>query len=129
MKVSYLDTSAAFKLIVAEPESDALAAIVGADDVRELYSSMLLHTELYCAIGRSANSVALPVVQSLLGRITLVELVRRDLIDAGTRAPLRTHDAIHLAVAIRIGAGEMITYDAELAEASQRAGIKVVNPR
>jgi predicted nucleic acid-binding protein len=128
VKVSYLDTSAAFKLVVAEAESTALGKVVDAEDERQLYSSMLLHTELYCALGRAAQGVAPTAIQSLLNRITLVELGRRDLVDAGTRAPLRAHDAIHLAVAIRIGADEILTYDSELAAASQRAGIEVVSP-
>ena len=42
MRLSYVDTSAAMKLIVDEPESAALAEALGSD--RRLVASWLLHT-------------------------------------------------------------------------------------
>lgn len=50
MIVAYLDTSAAMKLLVEEPESDALLSYLMAG--RRLVSSWLLHTDLRCAAGR-----------------------------------------------------------------------------
>ncbi|MCM3780029.1 type II toxin-antitoxin system prevent-host-death family antitoxin [Microbacterium hydrocarbonoxydans] len=47
---------------------------------------------------------------------------------AGTLAPLRSQDAIHPAVALRLGVQEMITYDRELADAATRAGLRVLSP-
>lgn len=50
------------------------------------------------------------------------------MIAAGIHAPLRSNDAIHLAVAIRLGVDELITYDQELTVAAVRAGLTVVAP-
>ncbi|MFT4307153.1 MAG: PIN domain-containing protein [Microbacterium sp.] len=41
---------------------------------------------------------------------------------------MRSNDAIHLAVALRIGADEIVTYDRELAGAAAAAGIPVIAP-
>lgn len=65
----------------------------------------------------------------VLERVSLVDLTRGDLISAGVHAPLRSQDAIHLAVALRLGAEEIVTYDREMADAAQRAGLRVVDPR
>jgi predicted nucleic acid-binding protein len=126
VRLAYLDTSAAMKLIVEEPESSALVDAIGAD--RELVAAWLLHTELHCATGRHPDDVAVASVNAVLAAVNLVDLTRGDMIAAGTHAPLRSHDAIHLAVAIRLGVDEMVTYDDELAAASAAAGLHVLAP-
>ena len=50
------------------------------------------------------------------------------MISAGTHAPLRSNDAIHLAVAIRLGVDELVTDDQELADAATSAGLTVLAP-
>lgn len=126
MKVAYLDTSAAMKLVIEEPESDALAD--GLSDGRRLVASWLLHTELHCAAGRHPEELDLEAVQAVLDTVNLADLTRGDMIAAGTHVPLRSNDAIHLAVAIRLGADELVTYDAELQEAARAAGLAVFAP-
>ena len=126
MKLSYVDTSAAMKLVIAEPESAALAEGLSSD--RRLVASWLLHTEMHCAAGRHPDDVDPGAVQHVLATMNLVDLTRGDMIAAGTHAPLRSHDAIHLAVAIRFGVDEMVTYDLELAEAATSAGLTVYSP-
>lgn len=126
--ISYLDTSAAMKLVVHEAETDPLLVALRAEG-RRLVSSFLLHTELHCAAGRRPEHVALSQVGRVLERVSLVDLTRGDLISAGVHAPLRSQDAIHLAVALRLGAEEIVTYDREMADAAQRAGLRVVDPR
>ena len=126
MKLSYLDTSAAMKLVVAEPESAALAKGLSAD--RRLVASWLLHAEMHCAAGRHPDEVDVGDVQTVLNAVNLADLTRGDMIAAGTLAPLRSNDAIHLAVAIRLGADEMITYDRELTQAARTAGLSVFAP-
>ena len=127
MKVSYLDTSAAMKLVVAEAESAALVDGLSSD--RRLVASWLLHAEMHCAAGRHPDEVDIGDVQDVLNTVNLADLTRGDMIAAGTLAPLRSNDAIHLAVAIRLGADEMITYDGELTEAARTAGLSVFAPR
>jgi uncharacterized protein len=41
---------------------------------------------------------------------------------------LRTLDAIHLATALEVGAGEMLVYDRRLADAASAGGIVVLSP-
>jgi predicted nucleic acid-binding protein len=126
---AYLDTSAAIKLVVEEAESATLAEMLSASADRRLASSWLLHTEMHCAAGRHPEDVVLEAVHAVLDTINLVDLTRGDMIAAGTHAPLRSNDAIHLAVAIRLGVDEMITYDSELAGAASRAGLTVLAPK
>lgn len=126
MTVSYLDTSAAMKVIVDEPESVALVDALAAG--RQLVASWLLHTELHCAAGRHPDDVGIDAVNAVLAAVDLVDLTRGDMIAAGTHAPLRSNDAIHLAVAIRVGVDEMVAYGAELSDASSAAGLTVLAP-
>ena len=126
--IAYLDTSAAMKLVVDEPQSEALTAELAARDDRRLVSSWLLHTEMYCAAGRHPDDIDLGAVRVVLGAVDLVDLIRGDLLAAGTHAPLRSNDAIHLAVALRVGADEIVSYDTELAERAQSAGLSLLAP-
>ena len=128
MTVAYLDTSAAMKLVVEESESAALAAELS-QQTRRLAASWLLHTELHCAAGRNPALIAIDAIQTVLDAVTLVDVTRGDLLAAGTHTPLRSNDAIHLAMALRIGADELVTYDEELARAATSAGIRVVAPK
>lgn len=129
MTLAYVDTSAAIKLVIEETESATLAETLSSTAERRLASSWLLHTEMHCAAGRHPEDVERDAVRAVLDTINLVDLTRGDMIAAGTHAPLRSNDAIHLAVAIRLGVDEMITYDGELAAAASRAGLTVFAPR
>lgn len=131
--ISYLDTSAALKLLIAEAESDALATYLqapgSAGSERVLAASWLLHTELHCAANRHPEDVALDSVRVVLETLSLIDLTRGDLLTAGTLpGQLRSPDALHLAVALRVGADEMVTYDAKLASAATAAGLPVAQP-
>ncbi|GAA1465128.1 type II toxin-antitoxin system VapC family toxin [Microbacterium thalassium] len=129
MTVAYLDTSAAVKLLVEEPESAALVDTLTAMPNLRLAASWLLHTELHCAAGRHPDAIDADAVRTVLDTIDLVDLTRGDMIAAGTLAPLRSNEAIHLAVAIRLGIDDVVTYDQELADAARRAGLGVMSPR
>jgi predicted nucleic acid-binding protein len=128
---SYLDTSAAMKLLVEERESQALTAYLTSSDAgeRQVVASWLLHTELHCAANRHPDEVDLGAVAVVLDAVTLVDLSRGDLLTAGALpGRLRSNDAIHLAVALRVGVNEMITYETELAGAAEAAGLAVAAP-
>ncbi len=130
--ISYLDTSAAMKLLVEEPESNALSAYLlspAAAGSRDVVASWLLHAELHCAANRHTDDVDLVSVGAILDAVTLVDLTRGDLLTAGTLpGRLRANDAMHLAAALRVGVDEMITYDQELADAAAAAGVSVAAP-
>lgn len=127
--LTYLDTSAAMKLLVAEPESAVLLASLQRQPAGALVASWLLHTELHCAAGRHPESISHQRVADVLDRVSLVDLTRGDLVSAGTHAPLRSQDAIHLAVALRLGVERVLTYDEELSRAAASAGLLVESPR
>lgn len=118
------------KLLVEEAESAALIAYLqSAEDERRLVSSWLLHTELHCAANRRPDDVDLDSVAIVLDAVTLIDLTRGDLLTAGTLpGRLRSNDALHLAVALRVGADVLVTYDVELAAAATTAGIVAVEP-
>jgi predicted nucleic acid-binding protein len=125
---SYLDTSAALKLIVEEPESEALSKELTGGAKRRLVASWLLHTEMHCAVGRHPETVEAASAQAVLDVVDLLDLSRGDLLAAGTHAPLRSDDAIHLTVALRVGSEEILSYDEELAAAARAAGLTVLCP-
>lgn len=129
MTVAYLDASAAMKLVLEEPESEPLVDALSSDLDRRLAASWLLHAEMHCAAGRHPDVIDLDAIRGVLDTVNLVDLTRGDLIAAGTHAPLRSNDAIHLAVAIRLGVDAIVTYDSELADAATRAGLTVLAPK
>lgn len=127
-----MDTSAAMKLVVEEPESVALANRLqqarssGRDT---LVSSLLLHTELHCAANRRPEDVPRETVRRVLSTIALVDVEGADLVTAPLLpGALGSADAIHLATALRVDARAMLVYDAELAAAAATAGIEVLSP-
>jgi predicted nucleic acid-binding protein len=128
VSIAYLETSAAIKLVLDEPRSDALTTELAGQGDRRLVSSWLLHTEMHCAAGRHPRDIDLDAVWAVLDSVSLIDLTRGDLLAAGTHAPLRSNDAIHLAVALRVGADEIVTYDGELAQRASTAGLPVLSP-
>ncbi|MDO5627080.1 MAG: VapC toxin family PIN domain ribonuclease, partial [Mobilicoccus sp.] len=82
--IRYLDTAAALKLIVDEPESDALARDLSAGAQRgdTLVAALLLYTELHCAARR--RGIDNPeTVSALLDAVTLIDVSRDDFLRAG----------------------------------------------
>ena len=128
--ISYPATSAGMKLLVEEAESAALTTYLQSTaGERQLVASFLLHTELHRAANRHPGDVDRDSVAIVLDVVSLIDLTRGDLLTAGTLpGRLRSNDAIHLAVALRIGADELVTYDAELVAAANAAGIVAVQP-
>ncbi|WP_426939339.1 hypothetical protein ACQCSV_06155 [Pseudarthrobacter sp. S3] len=77
-----MDTSAVLKLVVQERESSAAAQYISsaAAQGHQLVASMQLHTELHCAAHR--RGFPGEPVNTVLGAINLVDLVRSDLMYA-----------------------------------------------
>lgn len=125
--VTYVDTSAAMKLLFDEAESEAVFAFFLSGTEQRFVASWLLHTELHCAAGRRGD-ISPASLSTVLGIVDLIDVTRGDLITAGAQAPLRSNDAIHLAVAFRVGVDEIVTYDRQLGDVASRAGIAVVAP-
>ncbi len=134
----YLDASALVKLLVPEPESDALnRALVGIEDV--VFSDLAL-TETASALGRRTREGRLSPSQSrrlyreaeklaaLCRRAELVASVHRRaerLVLTASAIPLRSIDALHLALALEAGAATLVTYDPRLRDAAASQGLFV----
>jgi uncharacterized protein len=127
----YLDSSALVKLVVTEPESEALFELLGAWPDR--VSSALALTEVPRALSRGGFGPAKRRrADQIFSHVVLVGLDRRILTAAASLAPLslRTLDAIHLAtaLAVREDLGGLITYDARLSVAARHVDLEVLAP-
>ena len=124
----YLDTSAAAKLLVDEPESDALV-----DELRRqkptLVACLLLETELRRVAAREP-ALTQQAVSDLLRGVDLYELPPPLFAEAGLLpgADLRSLDALHLAAAIRLEVEAVVTYDVRMADAATALGLTVLAP-
>jgi len=126
----YLDSSALVKLIVSEPESEALVAYVGSYSIR--FASILALVEVPRALARAVGHVP-DRAAAVLGGLTLVTLDARIAARAAAILPaeLRSLDAIHLATAVELmpELEALVTYDTRLGNAAVQRGLQVVAPR
>jgi predicted nucleic acid-binding protein len=127
----YLDTSAFVKLIVTEPESEALRARLRRWPERA--SATLLRTETVRALRRSGNEPLVGKARRLFASILLIRVDEPLLDRAGELEPreLRSLDAVHLAAALSIGPdlGVLLTYDERLRQAALLQGLDVESPQ
>ena len=127
----YLDSSAIVKLVVREPETDALLTALERwpDRVSATLSRVEVHRALRRAgVSKSVHARADTVLEALV-------LVRLDESLLGRAAEfeqphMRSLDAIHLAAALAIGddPDAFITYDSRLAESARSEGLTVLHP-
>ena len=125
----YLDSSAIAKMVVREPESDALARFLAHRPVR--VSCALARVEVIRAV-RAQGSATIRRGRHVLQRIRLLRL-DDELLDAAAEIDpdvLRSLDAIHLAAARTLGSAldELVTYDTRLAQAAESLGLTVAAP-
>ncbi len=128
----YVDTSAAVKLFVAEPESPALRQWLGSQAQPQLISSALLAVELIRVLSL-ARPAAIPAAERFLAEVVdIVEITPPVLADAVRMPPprLRALDAIHLATAFDLGPviDVVLSYDRLLTAAARNAGLDTVQP-
>lgn len=125
----YLDTSAAVKLVAAEPESEVHRSWLGRPDL-QVVASDLVRTELIRAVARR-DPDRLPMARLAIETVQLASVSSADLARAATLEPteLRTLDAIHLAVALSLAPLDgIVTYDDRLAGAARHHGLAAVAP-
>ena len=128
--IAYLDASALVKLVVPEPESQALSAAIRSDWPHVL-ASEILAVEVFRAalrVGGDAPALAARLLRSV-ALLPLTPEIREDACRAGP-PELRALDAIHLATAISVGGriAAVLTYDVRLAAAARAAGLAVHAP-
>jgi predicted nucleic acid-binding protein len=125
----YLDSSALVKLVVREPESNALRQFLSEHPQR--VSCALARTEVLRAV-RHLGAASLRRARQVLMSVDLLQLDESLLDAAGLLEPrvLRSLDAIHLAAA-SLFASELesvVTYDERMAEGARLLGLAVVAP-
>ncbi len=129
-RVAYVDSSAFVKLVVAEPESQALRRALRRWPERA--SATLLRTETVRALRRSGNELYLAKARRLLRSVHMIRIDEPLLDRAGDLDPtdLRSLDAVHLAAALELSSevGVMFVYDTRLKEAAQAYGLDVDSP-
>ena len=128
----YLDSSAIVKLVVPEPESQALRQYLAAREDR--VASGLARVEVLRTLRRARGDTraTLRRAQQVLERIALVAVDEPVLRDAAELEPkrLRSLDAVHLATSLSLdGLEAVVTYDRRLQEAAAEAGVEVAAPR
>jgi predicted nucleic acid-binding protein len=137
----YIDASALAKVYMPEPESEQLEAFLKGR--RDLIISELCCTEVISAVARRNREGALGARQANEIRITLLADARsgsfrrlditpaihreaeRILMSTGS-VPLRTLDALHIALALSGQAQRVVTFDPRLAEAAALNGLEIV---
>ena len=126
----YLDSSAIVKLVVHEPESDALVAYLA--NARRLTSVLAAVEVPRAALLETGAAETIPHTEALLRYFDLVELDEELRGTAARTAPrqLRTLDAIHLAsgLSLRDEIDAFVVYDRRLAAAAEAAGLPVESP-
>ena len=125
----YLDTSAVGRVLLGEPDSQAVLAALSRFD--QHVASRLLRIELRRLALRHD---LLDHADRLLSAIALVPMDEATLEAAETVPPngVATLDAIHLATALRLAADGLIdavlTHDTRLAEGARHHGLEVLAP-
>ena len=125
----YLDTSAAVKLVVKEPETVALRRWLRSH--AELVSSDLTRTELV-RVTRLYAPERVTAAREMLDALHLLVITTDVCERAALLEPrqLRSLDALHLASALQLGddLDGIVTYDQRLADAAADLAIPVVRP-
>jgi predicted nucleic acid-binding protein len=128
--VAYLDSSALVKLVIDEPETDALTQALRSWPRRA--SSRLCVVEVLRAV-RSRRPDAEPCAHRVLGRTALLRVndaVIRAAV-AATPLSLASLDAVHVASASRIKGqlGAFVSYDERQLDAARERGLPTASPR
>jgi uncharacterized protein len=126
----YLDTSAALKLVVAEPETVQLELWMASRAGIPRVSSRLLRIEMLRAVTRAAphRMSRANVVLSAIALLSIDDVApAAEVIGEKT---LRSLDAIHLATAheIRTDLSAFVCYDKRLRDSAQALGLPVEAP-
>ena len=129
MTTYYLDSSAAVKLVVAEPGSAELLEWIRREDP-DLVSSELVRAEVLRACRRHSPD-ALAAGRDTMDAVTLIELGRDIVMSSAFVDPpeLRTLDALHIATALSLGDDltGVLTYDDRFADGCRAYGLRIVD--
>jgi predicted nucleic acid-binding protein len=126
----YMDTSAFVKLVIPEPETDALIAALTPET--RMVASEILEIEAVRAARRASGKKGADAARAQLAGVRLLPLTPRIRGRACDLEPdtLRSLDAIHIATALELGARLdcIYAYDTRMATAAQTIGLHVYAP-
>jgi predicted nucleic acid-binding protein len=136
--ITYVDTSTLLKLIIDEHGSDRAMKIWSSADAVASVSLIVVEARAALAAatrGRRLTEVqlraAIAELEALVSDLHIVpvtdDLVARAAELADTEG-LRGYDAVHLAVALTVGATVLSSADAALCAAAARNGLHIANP-
>ena len=128
--MTYADTSALAKLLIAEAETTALGAHLAAVGDRTTSSELVIAelTRTATRAGVDAASASLLLRQLDLLAIDEAGLWRAGRLPSPPGTFLRTEDAIHLIAAMELGETDFLTYDRRQAQAAESRGFTVITP-
>src|SRR5216683_4083779 len=128
--VAYIDTSAAVKLLMTEPESPALRRWLRRRPARA--SAAFLRVELVRVVRRAGLPRLIPEARKLLAGVHLIRLDDALLDHSADLDPneLRSLDSIHLAAAVSLGEdlAAVVSYDERLLAAATSLGLPTATP-
>ena len=135
----YVDSSALAKLYVPETESEILDTFLRSR--RDLMISELCMTEVLSAVARRRREGALNLEQAhqirdalisdvqSFRRLDLSPVIHREaerMLLSADSVPLRTLDALHIALALFGGAKRLVTFDVRMSEAAALNGLLTI---
>lgn len=126
----YLDTSALAKLILDEPESQALRRWLAERGDTPRVTNVVGAVELQRLAARVSQQ-AVGVAVQLLNRLDLLDLTHAALARAAALPPptVRSLDALHIASAAQLSdLTALVTYDQRMSGAALDYGVTVVSP-
>ena len=128
--MTYADTSALAKLLIAEEETPVVGAYLSSVDDRTTSRELTIAelTRTVTRAGVEAASAGLLLRQLDLLAIDEASLWRAGRLPSPPGTFLRTADAIHLIAAMELGETDFLTYDRRQAQAAGSRGFKVVTP-
>ena len=128
--MTYADTSALARLLIAEAETTALSAYLATVSDRTTSSELAIAelTRTATRAGVDAASASLLLRQLDLLAIDEAGLWRAGRLPSPPGTFLRTAEAIHLIAAMELGETDFLTYDRRQAQAAESRGFTVITP-
>jgi uncharacterized protein len=130
-RLVYADSSALVKLVLHEPESEALGVYIAEAPSRLVTSGLaVVEVERGAWVGSGGNLEARAEARRLVASCLLVDVGAGILRAAAelTSETLRPLEAIHLASAQLVDPDEMLVYDARLRNAAAGSGLVTLAP-
>jgi predicted nucleic acid-binding protein len=141
MGAIYLDTSVLMALLCPEPETACVRLWFGRSDAADIVSSPWSRSELFSALSVKQRMRQLDqekVIQArakgleILATTRCVDVVTADFDQAAAwctdaASGLRAPDALHLAIAQRVGCNTLASFDFIMQQAARRIGIALMD--